>query len=221
MNFIDMPERIERLPRDSRGFPVPKFVWWNERGEPDFRVLKPGWMKQAVTHNLCWLCGAQMGKHKAFVLGPMCAVNRVNSEPPCHYDCARFAALNCPFLTKPKMRRNEKDLPEDAIEAAGIPLARNPGCCCVWITNTYRIEQAGNGHPGILFRVGPASRAEFYAERRRATREEVEHSVDTGLPYLQEMAMKDGVQAQKSLAHMVAAFQALLDESFAMEGGRP
>ena len=38
-----------------------------------------------------------MGVHKAFVIGPMCAVNRVIApEPPSHRDCGTFSARVLP-----------------------------------------------------------------------------------------------------------------------------
>jgi hypothetical protein len=190
--FIDMPTRIGHLPRDHRGFPVPKFVQWFDAagtpcnpgtGTPDFRVVDSRWVIDCVNHSRCWLCGGQLGKHKAFVIGPMCAVNRINSEPPSHYQCARFAARNCPFMIRPRMRRNDKGLDDYKTlkDAPGIPLDRNPGACAVWTCETYRPFKA-NG--GILFDLGEPSAVEFWSEARPASYAEVLASVESGLPAL-------------------------------------
>lgn len=210
--FVDMPDRIAGLPRDSRGFPVPRFVYWTEAGEPDFRMIKPGWMTECIKHNRCWLCGGHMGRHMAFVIGPMCCVNRVNAEPPSHYDCARFAARNCPFLTKPKMRRNAKDMPPEHIPAPGLPIDRNPGVCAIWVTSSYKPYKAGRqvGEDGVLFDLGPATRLEFWCEGRPATRAEVDESVRTGLPLLQAVADAEG--GTELLARRVTAFTRLFDD---------
>lgn len=212
--FVDMPERIARLPRDRRGFPVPKFAHWAENGEPDFRVVTPGWMATCANQHRCWICGGALGRHLAFVIGPMCAVNRINSEPPSHYDCARFAARNCPFLSQPLAKRNERNLPEEHVPAAGMPIARNPGCACVWITDWYKPFRAGNG---VLFRLGTPSRLEFWAHGRAATREEVEESVRTGLPLLEKVSIEDGPEAVAELRRHVARFRDLIDAVFAEE----
>lgn len=210
--FIGLPDRIAALPRDSRGFPVPKFVYWADDGTPDFRIIKPGWITECIRHNKCWLCGGHLGRHMAFVIGPMCCVNRVNSEPPSHYDCALFAARNCPFLTKPKMRRNDKDMPPEHIPAPGMPIARNPGCCAVWVTSSYQPHKAGRlvGEDGVMFSLGPPTKLEFYAEGRSATRAEVEESVRTGLPLLEDAARQDGPEAQRELQAYVERFTELL-----------
>ncbi len=175
-----LPRHMAHLPTDHRGFPVPWFVAWID-GEPDFRVIGPGKIAQAWNKKLCWLCGEKLGRFQSFVIGPMCAVNRTSAEPPSHLDCARYAALACPFLTKPAMRRNEKDMPEDAAVSAGTMIRRNPGCCAVWTTREPRIFRAGQGH---LFNIGEPNSVEWFAEGREATRGEVLLSIDTGMPLL-------------------------------------
>jgi hypothetical protein len=209
--FIDMPARIAKLPRDERGFPVPSFVEWID-GKPDFRVISAKHMSRAVNQNRCWLCDGMLGRYKAFVVGPMCAVNRINSEPPSHYECARFAARNCPFLTRPLAKRNERDLPARR-EAAGLPIDRNPGCCAIWITRTYKPFRPHAGNDGLLFRLGPPDRVEFWCQGRPATRAEVEESVRTGLPFLMDTATRyDGPEGIAELVRQVAVFEAILDD---------
>jgi hypothetical protein len=144
------------------------------------------------------LCGEQLGKFMVFTIGPMCAVNRVSAEPPSHYDCARYAVEACPFLTQPRMRRNEVDLPAH-LEPAGVMLRRNPGCTLLWVTRGYKPFKA-NG--GVLFRVGDPQRVEFYAEGRKATHDEIMASIDSGMPILREMAERDGPDAVVELDQM-------------------
>jgi hypothetical protein len=220
-----MPDRIRRLPVSATGFPVPWFVTWfkdNEPcrdgdGVPDFRVVDPGKMRKAVANHLCWICGDVMGVHKCFVIGPMCAVNRVNSEPPSHRDCAIFAARACPFLSKPKMARNEKGLHgadgglRDGLNnAAGIHLTRNPGAVCVWITKSYRPFKPAGG--GVLFSLGRPIEALWFAEGRRATRKEVMASIDSGYPLLEKVAQEEGKDALAALAVQREVAMALLPD---------
>lgn len=196
-----LPDRIKRLPIDARGFPVPWFVQWYADGkagapgigEPDFRVADQRKLGIAVRLHRCWVCGEQMGKFKAFVIGPMCAINRTISEPPSHRECAIFSATACPFLSKPRMRRNEVELPPERVAPGGLSIDRNPGVACVWITLSYRVKRAHAGNPGVLFSLGEPTEVHWYAQGRKATRAEVMASIESGLPTLERVAaMQEG-----------------------------
>lgn len=183
-----IPHRMTKLPLDYRGFPIPWFVAVLENGERDFRVADAAKRQRAIAHDLCWVCGEKLGRFKAFVIGPMCVVNRVTSEPPCHLDCAEFSAKACPFLSRPRMRRNEKDLP-DGHGAPGIALTRNPGCTCVYVTNKYKPFAVENGW---LIRLGEPTNLGWFAEGRPADRAQVMASIESGYPLLLAEAQKDG-----------------------------
>jgi hypothetical protein len=197
-----MPRRIERLPRDRVGRPVPWFVAWID-GKPDFRVIGPGKLQAAVSQGLCWVCGVPFLRQedRAFVIGPMCAVNRVSAEPPSHADCAVFSAMHCPFLATPQMVRRERHLPEAAKRPAGIMIRRNPGVALVWVTRYKSWHQERDGD-GVLFRIGDPVRALWFARGREATRAEVLASIDSGLPILREAAEADGPDAVAALERM-------------------
>jgi hypothetical protein len=77
-----LPSRIARLPRDIRGYPVPWFVYWDEDGQPDFRVIGPGRIEDAIQYRKCWVCGEQMGRFMAFVSIPVVAINRSLERAP-------------------------------------------------------------------------------------------------------------------------------------------
>ena len=197
--FPDAPAQITALPVEARGYPVPWFVPTID-GLPEFRAIDPRAPAHAHKHGLCWICGRKLAGVLAFVLGPMCAVTRTNPEPPSHPDCARFAATACPFLTRPMAKRGDRSTIKGGYEPPpGQMIARNPGCCGVWLTRSYRVERHTNG---LLFKIGPPVRVEWYAEGRTATRAEVMESIRTGLPILQDMATKDGPKALALLATM-------------------
>lgn len=214
----ELPEptaRIERLPV-HRGYPVPWFVAWLDndgsptgRGEgtPDFRVLAPRARMEAHRDSLCWICGGHLGAHRAFVAGPMCAVNRTSGEPPSHVDCAEWAVRACPFMVRPAMRRREAGLPDDVETLPGIALDRNPGVSLIWVTRRYRVRPTDDG---FLFDMGDPERVEFYAEGRPATRAEVEASLESGLPALRDLADLQGPRAVKMLDAYVERTRELL-----------
>src|SRR5262249_30915126 len=148
-----LPERILALPVDpARGYPVPWFVTWMD-GKPEFRVADGAKFRRAVNESLCWVCRQSLGRFKAFVVGPICTVNRIGAAPPCHLVCAEYADRACPFLSKPQMVRRENDLPPPEMTGcAGHMITRNPGCSAVWVTREHRTVSDGKG--GLLFRLG-------------------------------------------------------------------
>lgn len=202
-----MPLRIAKLPRvDIMGIkdaPVPWFVQWLKDdepcepgdGEPDFRVMDGRKWLKAIQQGCCWVCGEPVGQFKAFLIGPMCAVNRVTSEPCCHRDCAIWSAQACPFLTRPKMKRHEKDLPEQGVDAPGFAIKRNPGVACVWICKSFRLFRPHEGGAGWLIRLDDPTDVLWFAEGKPASRAQVLDSITTGYPLLLDLAKEEGADA--------------------------
>lgn len=203
-----LPAYMKNLPVDERGYPVPHFVAWID-GKPDHRVADPAKMVRAHKLGLCHLCGNRLGSFKAFVVGPMCGINRISSDPPSHRECAEWAAVACPFLSRPKAHRRAAGLPEGIEHAAGFAIQRNPGVTLVWVTKSYSVVKAEGGIGG-LFRMGDPTAVLFFAEGRAATREEIDESVSSGLPLLLEPATEEGPQAVKALERMTDVFRSLL-----------
>lgn len=186
-----LPRYFASLPVDDRGYPVPFFVSYVS-GAPDFRVADARKLAICVKEKRCWLCGHPLGRNLAWVIGPMCAINRTSSEPPQHLDCADFAARACPFLVRPAAKRREANLPTDRIEAAGEGLKRNPGCALVWCARDFRTIRVDGSAPGtsagVLFQLGEPTETRWYCQGRRASPAEVASSVYSGLPLLLKIA---------------------------------
>lgn len=204
--MTEMPERIAALPVNHVGYPVPWFVAWID-GKPDFRVIGHDGIRTALMQKRCWVCGMSFDgqEDRAFVIGPMCAVNLVTAEPPCHLECAVYSATHCPFLIMPNMTRRDRHKPAGTVAPAGIAIARNPGVALFWVTGwrSWTPERQPRAHGGgVLFRLGPAKQALWFAHGREATRDEVLASIDSGLPLLREMAEEDGPDAIAELAAM-------------------
>lgn len=204
LDRADMPPRIRALPVNDAGYPVPWFVATID-GKPDFRVIERGRIEHCLLNPVCWVCGGIRGPNEpaAFVIGPMCAVNRNTAEPPSHVDCAVYSATHCPFLTIPKMHRREARMPEEAVTPAGIAIPRNPGVALVWLSRTWRPYRDPKG--GWLFDVGTPIETRWFAEGRPATRDEVLASIESGLPILRDMAVEEGPDALAALMNMHAA----------------
>jgi len=198
-----MPAQIDRLPRNKAKYPVPWFVAFIG-GVPDFRVIRPGGIQIALRQKICWVCGLpfQRQEDRAFVIGPMCAVNRVSAEPPSHEDCAVYSATHCPFLTVPNMTRRERHKPEGVRCPAGVMIRRNPGVALVWVTGYKSWSVFDDGDGGTLFHIGEPRKALWFAHGREAARAEVLASIDSGMPILREMAEAEGPDAVADLAVM-------------------
>ena len=213
-DIAEPPRFMQRLPIDKRGYPVPAFVDW-VGGEPEFRAMNPRFLVKAINQRLCWTCGQPLYGEEVFVIGPMCAVNRVSSEPPSHRECALYAALNCPFLSKPQMVRRKDGLPEDR-KAAGVMIERNPGVTLLYYTRRHRLiaspemPEAG-AHAGVLFSLGRPFKTEWYARGRPATRAEVMESINSGLELLRAItAQHDGPEGLALLDQQYADAMRLL-----------
>lgn len=204
----EIPKRLRRLPVE-RGYPVPWFVAFVD-GHYDFRVIGPNKIPQAVREKRCWVCGDLLGVNLCFPIGPMCAINRVNSEPPSHLECVEWSARACPFLLNKEPERRTKGLPEDVVHSPGCPISRQPGVILLWVTLSYRVARVGGdgrGNEGVLFRLGDPINLIWMREGRKATREEVLASIESGFPILQEAAAVDGPKA-------IAELNRLRDEAY-------
>lgn len=214
--ILPPPVAMQFMPKDHRGYVVPFFVEWIN-GKPDFRVIDGRKMRRCVLENLCWLCGGPLARTVAYVIGPMCAINRVSSEPPSHVECGEYACRVCPFLTMPKALRREAGLPAEMLQPAGVGLSRNPGVTLLWTTRDRLRKIQVRPEPGdrairggVLFFVGNPIEVRWFSQGREASRAEVLDSIESGLPSLREPAQAQGPEAVAALERMHAQAMELL-----------
>lgn len=182
-----LPDCLAHLAIEERGYPVPWFVAWVD-GVPDFRCMDSEKLVKAVKHDLCWTCGRPNGAYKVVAIGPMCVVNRVTAEPPSHFTCLDFAARACPWLTEPKRKRRERDMPNGVVESVGEMIRRNPGVTCLWSTKKVKPFRVDHG---LMFQLGDPERIVWLCRGRTATREEILESIESGMPLLREATNLD------------------------------
>lgn len=194
----ELPTRIKRLPIDPRGYPIPWFVA-ERNGVRDFRIADPVKRFKAVRDRLCWLCGEVIGVRLAFVLGPMCVVNRNTSEPGCHRECAEFAAQACPFLCLPDAKYRTANLPSD-VRIQPNALLGNPGATAIYITKQFKPYTVPGGW---LIRLGEPLEVLWYCEGKPASRAQIEAVLEQRLPLLAEVAAKQEGGTER-LAKMVS-----------------
>lgn len=211
------PPHLRHLPVDERGFIIPAFVQWFDAakratptgtGTPDFRIVNVNFLRRVLKDQLCWICGNKFarGEHLVSVVGPMCTVNRTSSEPPSHRACARYAAEVCPFLTRPRMKRNEKELPEVG-ETPGIAIDRNPGVTALWTSRQVRCDLRTS-----LFDIGDPISVEWYCQGRPATRPEVMASFESGVEILRRLCELEQTpeRRQDAYTHLAELLKAAL-----------
>lgn len=207
---IEIPARMANRPVSRQGYPVPHFVG-KVNGEWDFRVIYPDTVINCMRRSTCWMCGQPLGAYRVFVAGPMCVATRTSAEPPCHLECARYAAVACPFLSQPRMRRNDKDLPEGHTAPPGVGIMRNPGVAAVYVTRSWKPFRDGRG--GVLIRMGDPMRVEWYVERRPATRQEVTDSISSGAVLLVKESPPDEYDdIMRAIARMSSLLPAAEEE---------
>jgi len=188
--------RIEKLPIDERGYPIPWFVSYID-GKPDFRIADGAKWVKAVQEKICWVCGQPLGVHKTFCIGPMCAVTRTTTEPAIHLDCGVWSVRACPFMLRPTMKRREGGNVEDPeVENSGVLIERNPGVMCLWQTRDFKLFKDQNGKP--LIEVGYPEIVTWWREGRAATRAEILESIESGYPKLTELC--DSAEDLEALA---------------------
>lgn len=197
---VPMPGRVRALPRNKVGYPIPFFAAEID-GVRDFRVGDPDAYQACILGRLCWVCGQPRRKDEsAFVVGPMCAVNRTSQDPPCHRECAEYGARVCPFMVRPGMVRRDRGLPEDSGNA-GVAIMRNPGVALVWDTRTWRTFRPPVGAEfGVLFEFGDPAYVSWWACGRPATRDEVLASFESGLPLLRAQCERE-LPSRRAAAH--------------------
>ena len=181
---IPMPASVRALPIDARGYPVPFFVAYVD-GVPDHRVADPRKRMRCINEALCWICGRRLGSYLAFVIGPMCAVNRISADAPMHRDCAEYSIRACPFLGRPHMVRREAGKPEGVVAPPGEMIQRNPGVMLLWITRHW--EPKFDNDQRMLFGLGEPLTVLPYREGKLAAYEHLVESVRSGLPLLAAM----------------------------------
>lgn len=169
-----VPRRMAGLPVNEKGYPVPWFVPWMD-GKWEFRAVRPESVSEAFRLHKCWICGGTLGKFRVFVIGPKGAINRINSEPPSHLECAEYAARVCPFLIHPNAKRREANMPTHH-NATGLD-PKNPGVYLLWVsTHATAFRSRGS----LLFDIGEPAAVHWRASGKPATRDEAQDAVEKG-----------------------------------------
>lgn len=188
----NMPPEMGVRPVDHRGFPVPYFVTLKTPdGLWNFQAVDERHRRSVAEKRLCWVSGEPLGSYGSFVIGPMCVVNRIATDPPCRKFIAEWSAQVCPFLSRPLAKRPEAP-PEDHV-TPGEMVVDNPGLCAVWTTKQWRLDERG------LIRIGEPHSVTWWREGRRATQDEIDTIFAKRVETLRDMAREESSDAVRQL----------------------
>jgi len=192
------PSCMKSRPIDHRGFYVPWFVTEKtDDGLWDFQVVTPSRRNEAIRKNLCWVSGQELGVYQAFVIGPMCTINRVAGDPPVKREVGLWSAMVCPFLSRPLAKRPEISRPrmKDPHMVEG-----NPGLCAVWVTKNYRLSDRAP-----VFHLGYPESLTWFTKGRKATKKEVSDGFALGADRLLRIAAEEEQGASMECHRMINA----------------
>ena len=159
---IEIPSRLAARPRDARGYPIPATVLIGQDGKPDFRVTDLQRWLRAVRLKHCALCDQPLGRHLAFVGGPLSHESRYFTDLPMHRACAEYALSVCPYLAAPTAFKYASKLPqhegfETRMEAAVSP--ERPAIFFLGISRGYQVVKS---EEGLFVRASPWTEVQWW-----------------------------------------------------------
>jgi hypothetical protein len=100
---VPVPERMARLPRDPRGYPIFAMALRDDAGRAHFTVNDEGLRRRLIRHDRCSICGGKLLRGRWFIGGEKSAFHPQGCyiDPPTHAECARYALRVCPYLASP------------------------------------------------------------------------------------------------------------------------
>lgn len=155
LQAISIPECMQHLERDARGYPIPYNVTRNRKGKPDFRVIDPNKWNECVVFRKCALTGLPLGEEFAFVGGPQSMLHRLFTDAAMLPEAAEYAIQVCPFLAAPSFSyatvKNGKLGGEGVTVFEGMSTER-PEVFAIGITRSYSLYRHGSG---LVIQAGP------------------------------------------------------------------
>jgi len=106
-----IPEQMQHLKLDSRGFPIPFVVLVDKTGKPHFTVNAIEMQMRCLQENLCHVCGKGLYGPAWFAGGPLSAFHPHGTyiDGAMHGDCMHYAMQVCPYLAAPNYRNRIDD----------------------------------------------------------------------------------------------------------------
>lgn len=114
---IPIPKRMENLPIDIRGFPIPYTVHIDPAGKTDFSKIDVEKHAKCIIDKTCTICGQSLGTDMWFVAGWKVALNPNGAfvDGALHKQCGVYALKVCPYLAVPSyVKQSVNEIPDNA-----------------------------------------------------------------------------------------------------------
>jgi hypothetical protein len=116
----DMPERIAKLPKEERGYPITYIAAFID-GKPDLGIQDYAKVLSCVREWRCHVCGEKMGKLGYFIAYDPVPKRPRFLDPAIHKECALYSLKVCPYLANPSAKhRSSKMLPTDQTDLGEV-----------------------------------------------------------------------------------------------------
>lgn len=101
---VPIPERMQKLDRDARGYPVPFNILRDDQGKPHFTINDHAKARRCILERRCPICGDEHDETLWFAGGPLSALHAKGAyfDQPMHAECVHYAMQVCPYLAAPK-----------------------------------------------------------------------------------------------------------------------
>ncbi|AHC30519.1 hypothetical protein CC53_gp102 [Rhizobium phage vB_RleS_L338C] len=106
-----IPERMQHLDRDERGYPIPFNLFRDKSGKAHFTINDENRRQMIIAKDLCAICGKGLLRGRWFVGGPASAFHDTGNyiDTAMHYECVEYALKVCPYLAAPSYARRIDD----------------------------------------------------------------------------------------------------------------
>lgn len=159
---IEVPEKMESLKKDHRGFPIPHAVLIDSEGTPHFKVNDSRKRDRCVKYKICSICGKPMARKVDgkiifdmwMVGGPGSAFHKNGAfiDGPVHEECSTYALKVCPYLAaRNYMNHMDIDKVIDKVKTDDVLLVdptmdpNRPKAFIQIQIEAYKVIREGNG----------------------------------------------------------------------------
>lgn len=115
---VPVPERMKKLPRDARGYPIFAMAFRDDSGRPHFTVNDGAIRQRMIKQDRCSICDGVLLRGRWFIGGDRSAFDPLGAyiDPPVHSECAHYALRVCPYLAAPAYASliHGRTVPDDA-----------------------------------------------------------------------------------------------------------
>jgi len=172
---VPIPERMARLARDARGYPVPFVVLVQKDGKPLFTVNDSSKALVAIHQDRCAICGQRLLRGRWFAGGPGAALHPRGCyiDTAMHRECMEYAMKVCPYHAAPRYEKRIDDLkvdysqraPEDRILADPTMIVDRPP---LFVCVHARAQSVEVGSTGFVIRPSrPYISMQFWRQGQR------------------------------------------------------